>query len=136
MSDDGQTPPVQSKDGEPKISAAAALQDVVAQPTEARTYEDRFDEMFLMRSINGEREFAKLAGLRDHFRHKKLWSWFLMGLMAFMVGFQSWLIWQVGIRHWNFMGYQWLLPTLMVQYLVQIVGLALFVVRSLFKQMD
>ncbi|MFI4965162.1 MAG: hypothetical protein ACHP9T_07315 [Caulobacterales bacterium] len=120
----------------PGISPAAALADVVAPADESRALEERFDERFGREAIEAERAWAKLIGLRDHFRHKGNWSWFLMGLMGFMVLFQSLLIVMVGGGWWDFTKYAWLLPTLMIQYLLQVAGLALVAVRSLFKDLD
>jgi hypothetical protein len=122
--------------GEPVISPEDALRDIVVPTEESRKLESVWDTQFEDLSVKAEREFTQLAGLRAHFKHKSYWSIFLMILMAAMVIFQSLLIWKVGTGQWNFMGYDWLLPTLMIQYLVQIVGLAVFVVRSLFKNMD
>jgi hypothetical protein len=56
--------------------------------------------------------------------------------MAFMVGYQSFLLYKVGTGAWDFSKYQWLLPSLLVQNLAQIVGLAVFVVKALFKDMN
>ncbi len=53
--------------------------------------------------------------------------------MAFMVVFQSFLLWMVGGGFWDFSEYEWLLPALLAQNLAQIVGLAVFVVKALFK---
>jgi len=115
------------------ITVDDAIRDVDENQIRSKELEYTYDDHFQKLQIGGEKDYAKLQGLKDHFRHKKNWSWFLMALMAFMVGFQSFLIYMVGAKHWDFTGYDWLLPTLMVQYLVQIVGLAVFVVRSLFR---
>ena len=54
--------------------------------------------------------------------------------MAFMVLFQSFLLWVVGSGVWNFDKYTWLLPALLVQNLTQIVGLAVFVREGAFQR--
>jgi hypothetical protein len=59
-----------------------------------------------------------------------------MGLMFIMIFFQCYLLWKVGTGIWNFEKYTWLLPALLAQNLAQIVGLAVFVVKALFKDMD
>jgi hypothetical protein len=123
-------------DTAPGISPADALADVATPPEESRAHEERFEERFTREAIETERALATLVGLRDHFRHKGNWSWFLMALMGFMVAFQSWLIWMVGGGWWDFTDYDWLLPTLMIQYLLQVAGLALVAVRSLFRDMN
>jgi hypothetical protein len=63
-----------------------------------------------------------------------MWSWTLIAVILGMVVFQSVLIWQVGRGKLDYTGYDWLLPTLMIQYLAQIVGLAVFAVRSFFGE--
>lgn len=118
------------------ISADAALADVATPPQQAVVLEQGYDHTFSIVAVEGEREWTKLTALRDHFRHKGNWSWFLMGLMGFMVAFQSFLIVMVGIGWWDFTKYEWLLPTLMIQYLLQVAGLAFVAVRSLFKDVS
>ncbi len=58
-----------------------------------------------------------------------------MVIMSIIVIFQCALLWCVGIGRWDFKDYKWLLPALLVQNLAQIVGLALVIVKSLFKDM-
>lgn len=88
---------------------------------------------FQNKSIASEEKYAKLKGLKDHYRHKSRWSNFLILLMAFMVGFQSFLLFKVGTGEWDFTDYSWLLTALLAQNLAQVVGLAIFVVKSLFS---
>jgi hypothetical protein len=58
-----------------------------------------------------------------------------MAVMAIMIGFQSYLLFKVGTGEWDFTKYEWLLPILLFQNLAQIVGLAVFVVKALFRDM-
>ncbi len=53
-----------------------------------------------------------------------------------MILFQWLLLGLVGVGIWDFTKYEWLLPVLLVQNLGQIIGLALVVVKSLFKDID
>lgn len=92
-----------------------------------------FEGNFKTSAVVTQAEYAHLSGLKDHYRHKQWWSYFLMALMVGMIGFQSFLLYKVGIGSWDFIEYEWLLPALLVQNLGQVVGLAVFVVRSLFK---
>ncbi len=118
------------------LTVSEALRDIGKDTKAREVAEKEFEGEFDRQRIEAEREYTKLQGLRDHFRHKKHWSNFLMLIMGFMVCFQSLLIVCVGVDWWNFRDYEWLLPTLMIQYLLQIVGLATFVVRSLFKDVQ
>jgi len=95
------------------------------------SFESAFDKL----SSISEKDYAHLKGLVDHYKHKSRWSHFLILLMAFMVLFQSFLLWKVGTGAWDFSKYEWLLPSLLVQNLAQIVGLAVFVVKALFRDM-
>lgn len=83
--------------------------------------------------IERQRGYQHLLGLQRHYEHKSKWSYFLMAMMAGMLGFQSLLLGLVGAGYWDFRGYAWLLPALLVQNLAQIAGLCVIVVQSLFK---
>lgn len=93
-------------------------------------------EDFYAHSADQEAKYVRLQALRDHFAHKGKWSYFLMFLMFVLVAFQCVLLGLVGGKVWDFREYDWLLPLLLVQNFAQIVGLAVFVVRSLFGAMD
>lgn len=101
----------------------------------ANSLERTFNRRFSNASIEGQEKYEHLKGLRDHYKHKGRWSNFLMGVMAAMVIFQSVLLGLVGAGVWDFSAYDWLLPALLVQNLAQIIGLAVFVVKALFRDM-
>jgi hypothetical protein len=108
-----------------------------AEEDETRWQDEReFDNKFEVSAVDVERAWAHLEGLQDHYRHKKNWSTFLMGILAGMVGFQWILLAMVGWAQWDFSKYEWLLPILLVQNLGQIIGLAFVVVKSLFRDLD
>lgn len=98
--------------------------------------ETQYEEIFEETAINAERAWTHLKGLQDHYRLKGRWSTALMWLLGGMIFFQWVLIAFVGWGLWDFTQYQWLLPVLLVQNLGQIIGLAIIVVRSLFKDLD
>lgn len=102
----------------------------------SRRLQEEFEAEFTERSIASELKYTHLAGLQDHYRHKSKWSWFLMVLMLWMIAFQSLVIWKVGANKWDFSQYDWLPPALLAQNLAQIVGLAVFVVKSLFTSLS
>jgi hypothetical protein len=93
----------------------------------------RYENIFASESVQAQVDYTHLRGLQDHYWHKGKWSFFIMGIMAVMVMFQSYLLYKVGTNQWDFTRYAWLLPALMVQNLGQIVALALVVVKSLFR---
>ncbi len=98
--------------------------------------EKNFKKEFYEQSAVAQKEYEHVKGLRDHYSHKKWWSYFLMFLMFGMVAFQSVLLGMVGSGLWDFSKYKWLLPLLLAQNLAQVVGLAVFVVKSLFKDLS
>lgn len=102
---------------------------------ESATLERRFARRFSSLSVEAQEKYEHLLGLRDHYKHKGRWSNFLMLIMAAMVVYQSVLLGMVGAGLWDFSKYEWLLPALLVQNLAQIIGLAVFVVKALFKDM-
>lgn len=120
----------------PLPSASDLKIEVKASTRDARKYEQSFEENFRKFAIDSERSYVNLQGLRDHYVHKGRWSWFLMFIMFLMVVFQCFLMWKVGEGVWDFVKYKWLLPLLLVQNLAQVVGLAVFVVKSLFKDIS
>lgn len=107
----------------------SAPHDIVEQERD----EDDFRGGFQNRAVRSEMEWAHLQAVRDHYEHKKKWSWFLIATIGGMVAFQWLLLFCVGLGWWDFTKYEWLLPILLVQNLGQIIGLAFVVVKSLFK---
>lgn len=124
------------KAGDLLDSVLKALEKAPAKIEEAPlTYEDEYRRQFKKHAIESEEQYAHLNGLIDHYKHKGYWSFFLMAVMASMILFQAFLLIQVGFGYWDFTEYEWLLPLLLVQNLAQIIGLAVFVVKALFKEM-
>jgi hypothetical protein len=95
-----------------------------------------YSQRFSKESMDAEQQWEHLKGIKDHYGHKRIWSYFIMGVMAFMIIFQSFILCMVGSKVWSFTDYKWLLPALLVQNLAQIIGLAVIVVKSLFKDMS
>lgn len=113
--------------------------DVLKQVTAGEhryIFETNFEKRFSARSVQSETDYAHLRGIEDHYKHKKHWSWFVIFIMFLMVGFQMVLIVKVGRGTWDYKDYDWLLPTLMIQYFGQIVGLAWLIVKSLFSKIN
>ncbi|WP_147435473.1 hypothetical protein [Paenirhodobacter hankyongi] len=113
------------------LQEAVAKNDVAAAAQ--RDAEDDYDETIKAQSIKNETAYAHLKGVQDHYANKTEWSGFLRNLLCGMIAFQWLLLALVGFGIWDFTKYQWLLPILLVQNLGQIIGLAVIVVRSLFK---
>ncbi len=84
----------------PKPGELPSVADVKADAERTSVDERREQRHFLRRfnpvAIAGERDYEHLRGLKAHYRHKSAWSIFLMAVMAFMLLFQSYLIYEVG----------------------------------------
>jgi len=109
------------------------LEEVPLPDYPPERYEENYQAAFDKTAVGLEEDFAHLNGVISHYRHKGAWSYFLMAVMAGLVIFQSVLLGMVGARLWDFTDYDWLLPLLLVQNFAQIIGLAVFVVKALFK---
>jgi len=110
------------------------LAEVAAAAVTPAVAEAKYTLRFSRESAAAQMEYAHLQGIRDHYRHKGRWSTFLMWVMAGMVIFQCVLLGLVGAGVWDFSQYEWLLPALLVQNLAQVIGLAVFVVKALFRE--
>jgi len=124
MSENKQTPTVEQ--------LRETISRTSSSPSEA---ENEFEKNFSHDADVVEFEYIEnihAAGVRLHYQHKHWWSAGIFVLMFVMIGFQCFLLSMVGAGKWSFSDYQWLLPALLVQNLAQVVGLAVFVVKSLF----
>jgi hypothetical protein len=130
----GESAPTTEDDRLPSLEEVRG--DVGKTPANPRRAERFWNRRFRAVSIRSEAAFEHLTGLRDHYGHRRKWSYFLMGTMGGLLGFQSLLLLMVGFGFWDFTAYEWLLPALMVQNLAAIIGLAYVVVRALFKDVD
>jgi len=119
---------------QPLPSASDVRKVVRRAPKESGSKQSSFQNKFVVDASRAEAEYTHITGMKDHYRHKSLWSYFLMFLMFGLVAFQSFLLAMVGCNVWSFKDYKWLLPALLVQNLAQVVGLAVFVVKSLFSE--
>lgn len=116
-----------------QLPTVAELTRQVAAPDRVKELQKEYMRKFGRLSVDAQERYAHLKGIQDHYRHKSHWSTFLMFVMAGMIIFQSVLLGMVGAGVWDFTKYQWLLPVLLAQNLAQVIGLAVFVVKALFK---
>ena len=123
--------PSQSKPSSPVL--IRRLKTDIQQSNSWTSLQDRFSKLFASKSVESEIKLAHLDGIRDHYKQKKCWSFFLMFIISVLVGFQTVLLILVGEGRWNFEVYEWLLPALLVQNFASIVMLARYAVQSLFR---
>jgi len=98
--------------------------------------EEKFLTEYQTSEIKSEIGYAHLKGIKDHYRHKGIWSWFLMSVIGVMLIYQCVLIVFVGLKMLDFEKYSWLMPALLVQNLAQVVGLAVWAVKHLFSNIS
>jgi len=115
-------------------SVAELKKEINKSDKDTRGRGEAFYDEFAIFSVKNERSYVHLRGLSAHYRHKGMWSYFIAFLMLLMIAFQSALLGMVGSGLWSFEKYTWLLPGLLVQNLAQVIGLAVFVVKALFKE--
>ena len=128
-----ETAPEQSQD----VTAEEMLRSMEAWGAEdANASEEAYRRQFSQGAIQQEYAYAHLQGIQDHYKHKGLWSGFLMLIIAIMIIFQLFLIWKVGTKVWDFTDYEWLVQLLLVQNLAQVVGLAIYAVKYLFSDIS
>ena len=121
------------------LPSVDTLRTLIAERTAASAAalaERTFSRDFSEKSVESQERYAHLKGIQDHYKHKGRWSNFLIFVMFGMVAFQSTLLGLVGAGIWDFTAYAWLLPILLGQNLAQIIGLAVFVVKALFKEIS
>jgi hypothetical protein len=99
----------------------------------ATVVEENFNIQFQKYAVESESDYVHVQGAREHYAHKRYWSWFLMSAIGGMLIFQSTLLVLVGRGIIDFSQYKWLLPALLVQNLGQVVGLAVWAVKHLFS---
>ena len=136
MSEDKDVSAGENKINKEDIIASALQRDEGSHKTSLSTddlyyrYENSPDQR-----INQLRfESINHKGLEDHYEHKSRWSAFVMRLILVLLIFQYSILLLVGLGYLDFLDYQWLLPTLLLQTLLQIFALAVIVVKSLFSE--
>lgn len=107
-----------------------------SRPSQVSIKERKYLQRFSETAVEQQVRYAHLSGIRDHYKHKRQWSNFLILTIAAMLVFQSFLLIQVGRGQWDFSVYEWLLPALLVQNLAQVVGLSVWAVKHLFSDIS
>ncbi len=104
--------------------------------SEEAVREEEYVANFSINSINSQYSYEHLIGVKDHYLQKKKWSTFLRLSIGFMILFQSGLLIFVGMGMLDFKSYSWLLPSLLIQNLAQVIGLAVYAVKYLFSDIS
>ncbi|MFP5077481.1 hypothetical protein ACLE20_09245 [Rhizobium sp. YIM 134829] len=101
---------------------------------EAERQQEKIQRQDELAALDRQMAYARLKAFQAHHHHKGRWSIFVMIAMAWMILFQSGLLALVGTGIWDFKPYQWLLPSLLIQNLAQIITLAAIIVKALFDK--
>lgn len=76
---------------------------------------------------------AHLRGLRAFYTLREKWSYFILGCIAVLLIFHITLAFMVGLKKLDFTSYEWFLPIVATENFLQIIGLAIIVVKFLFS---
>ena len=106
------------------------------QPLESTSKQNQatYQELLNQEYVERQTAYIQLTALKDHFELKKSWSTYVRNTLFFTIGFQSFLLVFVGFGWFDFSAYEWLLPTLLIQTLAQVIALAVIVVKALFSK--
>jgi hypothetical protein len=74
-----------------------------------------------------------LDGTDAFYKLRSKWSWFILSCIFVLILFQIAITLLVGLDILNFKEYKWFLPLVITENFVQIIGLAIIVVKFLFN---
>lgn len=106
----------------------------IARESIEKRVSDSYLENDLEKStISADEEWTHLDGLKSFYKLRKKWSWFILTCIAFLLITQASLMALVGTNVLDFRDYDWFLPIVVSENFIQIIGLALIVVKFLFS---
>jgi hypothetical protein len=76
---------------------------------------------------------AHLGGLQAFYKLRKKWSWFILICISVLLTFHISLAYLVGLKRLDFTEYSWFLPIVATNNFLQIIALAVIVVKFLFS---
>ncbi len=106
-------------------SEAAADIKITSTVPDPEKLEDKEESVFVKVHLDGLISFYKL---------RCRWSTFILICIGVLIVFQIALTFLVGMKMLDFSDYQWFLPLVVTENFVQVIGLALIVVRFLFNK--
>src|SRR5262249_2642653 len=80
-----------------------------------------------------EEAATHLGGLQAFYKLRKKWSWFILGCITVLLTFHISLAYLVGLKILDFTDYSWFLPIVATNNFLQIIALAVIVVKFLFS---
>jgi hypothetical protein len=113
------TSPIKAKDAKEAIASRADPNKLEAQEEKAT-------------AVSGEAE-THLSGLKTFYTLRKKWSWFILGCISVLLIFHISLAYLVGLGYLDFKDYNWFLPIVATNNFLQIIALAIIVVKFLFS---
>ncbi len=111
-----------------QLDSTAAEKDVQSEVPDQR----------VMEADDAARHKAEVAlrhleGLADFYKLRRKWSWFIMGSIFALITFHMVLTTLVGLNVLDYHKYPWFLTVVVTEHLIQIVALAVIVVKFLFS---
>jgi hypothetical protein len=82
--------------------------------------------------LNARREVVELDGRRRFFDLRHSWSNWIIGWITTFIVFHIALTFGIGTRHLDFTTHKWMVPLIVVENFLQIVGMGYIVVRFLY----
>lgn len=76
---------------------------------------------------------VEVTGRQQYFALRSRWSWFIIGWITFLIGFNVYLTAMVGRGCWDFSEYEWFITAVTVETFLQVVGMGYIAVRFLFS---
>lgn len=113
---------------EKRVSPSEVKQKITSHVSEQAT-EDK-EKNARQRSLEAQ---YHLEGLQSFYQSRKVWSWFLIGAISLSLVFQFVITILVGANALVFTQYKWFLPLVVSENFIQVISLALIVVRWLFS---
>lgn len=111
------------------IKPSSAIDDIIEIPSNSEELEEK--KAAAIRKSDEQK--THLDGLTEFYKFRKHWSWFILICIAILILFQIVLTVCVGCRWLDFKDYKWFLPLTITENFIQLVGLAIIVVKFLFS---
>lgn len=118
-----------------KLSVEDVKQEIVKSVEAEKIREKVFAEVHVQQHER-EQKKAHLDGVRKFYKMRSDWSGFIMKCIGASIAFHIVLTFLVGFDILDFKEYKWFLPIIVTENFLQIIGLAVIVVKFLFQDHD
>lgn len=91
-------------------------------------------EKFYILQQQSEKMQTHLKGLKDFYKHRNIWSWFLLATIGALIIFQISITFGIGFHWLDFVNYKTIIGLIVSENFAQIVGMGIVVVKFLFNE--